>query len=653
MSNNYILDDDVSLLNTYGEYSDILESLNKQEEVSNNEAVRGIVSLFNRGKPDEKIEMAGKMVDAIPEENYEKAIDIFKNKLKTEKLSEEAKEEFSKNGIDVKNLITYGEAIQKTIDDIEEGSSTKTILTVLASIVSVVYPYAGTVMTAILPLISKDKFLKICLSTSFPTTATTRAIKKEKETDEEYDDDCVELSECGNYELIEEKKIDENILTEAGNELIKNMSIMQALGTGGRYRDSGTDKGWLRNFILKKLNGRSGGEWTTAEVIEDKYGNQRKVVYFTDSKGNKYPTTLTRAIEDGQDLSDATANYVSAINQKDKDTIISAIGRVLAGYALGVKRKFEKDERFSGWDQGSNRGYSNRAAVKFQGFIEEKLKRYLEKHIDELRDFAISRFSSGSGRSSGKMGVYGNNNMDSYTTNTLSPIVERVCKQAFKSGRAYGEQINDGFLKCIVSGYIKKDKLSVLDGSTMKYFRNMEEHDDFCYNQKDDTKILATIFYSFTKQEDIDRSKADNFQRFWNSIITNSTKYDSSLPVPVPMSLMSQSQDNPYKDYRHSAEGEKIEAEIGVAPFRGWVGFSQALIGTQVKSGQGFRNATSGKSPRDARNPVVSPEKADLQVNQQIIEIPAEDDSDIDNADIDFKIYYSEATPQYKHGGGK
>lgn len=45
----------------------------------------------------------------------------------------------------------------------------------------------------------------------------------------------------------------------------------------------------------------------------------------------------------------------------------------------------------------------------------------------------------------------------------------------------------------------------------MKYFRNMEEHDDFCYNQKDDTKILATIFYSFTKQEDIDRSKADNF----------------------------------------------------------------------------------------------------------------------------------------------
>ena len=58
MSNNYILDDDVSLLNTYGEYSDILESLNKQEEVSNNEAVRGIVSLFNRGKPDEKIEMA-------------------------------------------------------------------------------------------------------------------------------------------------------------------------------------------------------------------------------------------------------------------------------------------------------------------------------------------------------------------------------------------------------------------------------------------------------------------------------------------------------------------------------------------------------------------------------------------------------------------
>lgn len=273
MSNNYILDDDVSLLNTYGEYSDILESLNKQEEVSNNEAVRGVVSLFNRGKPDEKIEMAEKMVDAIPEENYEKAIDIFKNKLKTEKLSEEAKEEFSKNWIDVKNLITYGEAIQKTIDDIEEGSSTKTILTVLASIISVVYPYAGTVMTAILPLISKDKFLKICLSTSFPTTATTRVIKKEKETDEEYDDDCVELSECGNYELIEEKKIDENILTEAGNELIKNMSIMQALGTGGKYRDSGTAKGWLRNFIIKKLNGRSGGEWTTTEVIEDKYGN--------------------------------------------------------------------------------------------------------------------------------------------------------------------------------------------------------------------------------------------------------------------------------------------------------------------------------------------------------------------------------------------
>ena len=272
MSNNYILDDDVSLLNTYGVYSDIRESLNKREEVFNNEAVRGVAALFNRGEPDEKIEMAEKMVDAIPEENYEKAIDIFKNKLKTEKLPEEAKEEFSKNGIDAKNLITYGEAIQKTIDDIGEGSSTKTILMVLASIISVVYPYAGTVMTAILPLISKDKFLKICLSTSFPTTATTRAIKKEKETDEEYDDDCVELSECGNYELIEEKKIDENILTE-GNELIKNMSIMQALGTGGNYRDSGTAKGWLRKFILKKLNGRSGGEWTTTEVIEDKYGN--------------------------------------------------------------------------------------------------------------------------------------------------------------------------------------------------------------------------------------------------------------------------------------------------------------------------------------------------------------------------------------------
>lgn len=648
MNNKYILDDDVSLLNTYGEYSSILESLNEQEEMSNKEAVQGVMSLFKNGKNNEKLEMAEKIVDAIPEEKCEEAIDIFKKKLKNEKLSQEAKEEFKKKGINADNLTTYGEAIQKTIDDPKASSNAKAILMAIASVVAVVYPPVGTIMTAIIALIPKDKFLKIWLATSFPlTTAATYAIKKAKEKNEEYDDDCGELSDCGNYELVEEQKIDEDVLTEAGNELIKNMSIMQALGTGGRYRDSGTSKGWLYNYIIKKLNGKSGGEWTTTDIIEDKYGNQKKVVYFTDSKGNKYPTTLTRAVEDGQDLSDVTANDVSAINLKDKETIISAIGRVLAGYALGVKKQFENDERFSGWDQGNNRGYSNIAAVKFQGFIEEKLKRYLKKHLDELRDFAISSFSSGSGRSSGKMGVYGNNNRHSYTTNTLAPIVERVCKKAFNSGKAYGEQIDDGFLKCIVSGYIKKDRLSVLDGSTMTYFKDMEEHDDFCYDLKDDTKILAAIFYSFTKQEDIDKSKADNFQRFWNSIITNSTKYDSSLPVPVPFSLMSQTQDNPYADYKYSPEGEEVKEKVGIASYRGWVGFSQALLGTQVKSGQGFRNATSGRSPRDARNPIVSPEKADLPVNQQIVEIPAEDDPDIDNADIDFRIISSEATPQY------
>ena len=108
---------------------------------------------------------------------------------------------------------------------------------------------------------------------------------------------------------------------------------------------------------------------------------------------------------------------------------------------------------------------------------------------------------------------------------------------------------------------------------------------------------------------------------------------------------MSQTQNNPYADYKYSQEGEEVKDKVGIASYRGWVGFSQALLGTQVKSGQGFRNATSGRSPRDARNPLVSPEKADLPVNKQIVEIPAEDD-DIDSADIDFRIN-SEATPQY------
>lgn len=143
------------------------------------------------------------------------------------------------------------------------------------------------------------------------------------------------------------------------------------------------------------MNTKTGGDWVTLDNGD---------AYFVDSKGNKYPTTVTWAKQNGVTLN----KQPYQVNERDKHTITSYIGYKLLGLALGIKDQFKKDRRFSGWDTGS---LKNSQAIKFQAFIEDKLKSYLQKNIDKLRDEAINAVPNGPSRANaGKMGTYGNNN---------------------------------------------------------------------------------------------------------------------------------------------------------------------------------------------------------------------------------------------------
>jgi len=145
------------------------------------------------------------------------------------------------------------------------------------------------------------------------------------------------------------------------------------------------------------MNMKTGGDWIE---IDD------EDVYFLDSEGNRHPTTVTWAKQNDVNLDKPPYQ----INERDKHTITSYIGYKLLGLALGIKDKFKKDGRFSGWDTD---GLKNSQAIKFQAFIEDKLKSYLQKNLNKLRDEAINAVPNGPSRAkAGKMGTYGNNNRE-------------------------------------------------------------------------------------------------------------------------------------------------------------------------------------------------------------------------------------------------
>lgn len=490
--------------------------------------------------------------------------------------------------------------------------------------------------------------------------------------DTRYDDDAYELAECGNYEL------SEDILTE-GNEKIKNMTIMKSLGLGGDYSETGSEKGWLLNFLLPKMYMRAKKDWIDIDDNGD--------VYFLDSKGNRYPTTVTWAKQNGITLNKED----KYINQRDKQTIISYIGYKLFGLALGIKNKFEKDKRFEGWDK---QGLGNKQAKKFQAFIEDKLKSYLKKNLDTLRDEAIREVPNGPERANaGKMGTYGNNNREEYKKIGID-VLERVCKTAYSLGHAYGEVVsqfdgeqtlNDSFMKVLVAGYINKKDLVILDnvrdsGSRIaSYFKILEDTDDFCYltrnvtpptkskeakripvrpedkkftkqAQYDSSLVLAVSYYSFTDINRLQKNEKTDFMNLWRVIVGANLKHDSNSIVPVPFSVM---YGNTYKmsspDYRdkygydnHNAI--ELDNTFNKIEQGGWQGLYEIVVGVQSQSGYGFRNATSGKSNRDARNQDAYPGK-DTTVNQQV-QIISPDYDRIDDMDVEFQLS-NDAEPQY------
>ena len=179
MNEKYILDDDISTLDVYGEYSSLNESLNEADDLTKEKAAQQVSEFYEKADTPSKIEKTKEIIEAVPDKECGNVLEIFKQKLKDVEMSEEAKEELEKEGINATKFKTYGEAIQATMDDPKASAEMKKILLVVASVVTKFYPPVGIIMAAVIAVIPKNIFFKFWAATSFPiTTAVTYAIKK-------------------------------------------------------------------------------------------------------------------------------------------------------------------------------------------------------------------------------------------------------------------------------------------------------------------------------------------------------------------------------------------------------------------------------------------------------------------------------------------